>query len=206
MILRILPPRFRPLLKRWVFVLAALLQLGCAAVFLSDLVGEWRAQRLHAEIELVAVFALLLGAVLFLREALHLTRRNSRVERELQAASGAFQQVMEQNFADWGLTPAERDVALLSIKGVPIAEIARLRGSREGTIKAQSTAIYRKVGVSNRAELIAVMVEELIAGVHGTTAEMEKAGGPPPLCIRRGRRRRIPQEYPWLRRNGRRGW
>jgi DNA-binding NarL/FixJ family response regulator len=98
------------------------------------------------------------------------------VERELQAASGAFQQVMEQNFDDWGLTPAERDVALLSIKGVPIAEIARLRDTREGTIKAQSTAIYRKVGVSNRAELIAVMVEELIAGVSAAPVDAGKTG------------------------------
>ncbi|MCU0802806.1 MAG: LuxR C-terminal-related transcriptional regulator [Rhodobacteraceae bacterium] len=170
MIHRILPRKYRALLKRWVFGIAALLQLGCGAVFLSDLISEWRAERLHAQIELVAVFALVLGAVLFLREALHLTHRNARVERELQAASGAFQHVMEQNFDDWGLTPAERDVALLSIKGVPIAEIARLRETREGTIKAQSTAIYRKVGVSNRAELIAVMVEELIGGVHGPEA------------------------------------
>jgi DNA-binding CsgD family transcriptional regulator len=165
MIHRILLQKYRPVLKRWVFVLAALLQLACGAVFLSDLVSEWRAERLHAEIELVAVFALVLGAALFLREAVHLTRRNARVERELRVASGAFQQVMAQNFEEWGLTPAERDVALLSIKGVPIAEIARLRDTREGTIKAQSTAIYRKVGVSSRAELIAVMVEELISGV-----------------------------------------
>lgn len=176
MILRILTPKFRPLLKRWVFVLAALLQLGCGAVFLADLVSEWRADQKHAQIELVAVVALALGAVLFLREALNLSRRNSRVERELSVASGAFQQVMAQNFTEWGLTPAERDVALLSIKGVSIAEIARLRDTREGTIKAQSTAIYRKVGVSSRAELIAVMVEELIAGVQDTDPEVARAG------------------------------
>ncbi len=173
---RILTAKYRPLLKRWVFVIAALLQLGCGVVFLSDLVSEWRARQLHAEIELVAVFALLLGAALFLREALHLTHRNARVERELQAASGAFQQVMEQNFEDWGLTPAERDVALMSIKGLPIAEIARLRDTREGTIKAQSTAIYRKVGVTSRAELIAVMVEELIKGVQAVPGGVGKAG------------------------------
>jgi DNA-binding NarL/FixJ family response regulator len=176
MIRRIRQPNLRPLLKRWVFVIAAALQLGCGAVFLSDLIGEWRAERFHAGLELVAVIALVLGAVLFLREAAHLSQRNARIERELHVASGAFQQVMAQNFADWGLTPAERDVALLSIKGVPIAEIARLRDTREGTIKAQSTAIYRKVGVSNRAELIAVMVEELIGGVQSARAPGQKAG------------------------------
>jgi DNA-binding CsgD family transcriptional regulator len=152
-------------LKRSVFVIAALLQLGCGLVFLSDLVTEWRMEGLHARIELFAVFALALGAALFLREALHLSRRNARVERELGVASGAFQTVIAQHFDDWGLTAAERDVALLSIKGVSIAEIARMRATREGTIKAQSTAIYRKVGVSSRAELVSVMVEELISGV-----------------------------------------
>lgn len=155
----------RPTLKRYVFVIAALLQLICGLVFLSDLVSEWRADGLHARIELVAVVALALGAALFLREAHHLSHRNARMQRELNVASGAFQTVIEQHFDDWGLTPAERDVALLSIKGVPIAEIARMRDTREGTIKAQSTAIYRKVGVSSRAELVSVMVEELISGV-----------------------------------------
>jgi DNA-binding NarL/FixJ family response regulator len=155
-------------LKRYIFFIAAVLQLGCGLVFLSDLVSEWREQRLHAEIELVAVFALALGAALFMREAVSLSRRNARVERELHVASGAFQVVIEQHFDDWGLTPAERDVALLTIKGVSIADIARLRETREGTIKAQSTAIYRKVGVSSRAELVSVMVEELISGVKPT--------------------------------------
>jgi DNA-binding NarL/FixJ family response regulator len=158
------PPRH--VVKRYVFLIAAILQLGCGAVFLNDLISEWRAQRLHAEVELIAVVALAIGATLFLREALHLSRRNARVERELHVASGAFQTVIEQHFDDWGLTPAERDVALLSIKGVSIAEIARMRDTREGTIKAQSTAIYRKVGVSSRAELVSVMVEELISGVQ----------------------------------------
>jgi DNA-binding CsgD family transcriptional regulator len=158
-----MPPR--PILKRSVFVIAAVLQIGCGLIFLSDLITEWRGQRLHAEVELFAVIALALGAVLFLREAVHLSRRNARVERELDVASGAFQTVIEQHFDDWGLSPAERDVALLTIKGVPIAEIARMRDTREGTIKAQSTAIYRKVGVSSRAELVSVMVEELISGV-----------------------------------------
>jgi DNA-binding NarL/FixJ family response regulator len=156
----------RILLKQSVFLIAAALQIGCGLVFLSDIISEWQAEQLHAEVELVAVFALALGAALNLRETFKLMRRNARIERELNVASGAFQLVIEQHFDEWGLTAAERDVALLSIKGVSISEIARMRDTREGTIKAQSTAIYRKVGVSNRAELVSVMVEELISGVQ----------------------------------------
>jgi DNA-binding NarL/FixJ family response regulator len=152
-------------LKRWVFLAAAGLQFGCGLVFLADLISEWRADFVHASIELVAVIALSLGAGLFLRESLKLMRRNTRIERELEAASGAFQTVLEHHFNDWGLSTAERDVALLTIKGVSIADIAQMRGTQQGTIKAQSTAIYRKSGVSSRAELVSVMIEELISGI-----------------------------------------
>ena len=43
-----------------------------------------------------------------------------------------------------------------------------MRHTREGTIRAQSASIYRKSGVSNRAELISVMIEDLIAGLNLT--------------------------------------
>jgi len=55
-------------------------------------------------------------------------------------------------FFDALMAFSERDVALLSIKGVSISEIADMRQTRVGTIKAQNAAIYRKSGVSNRAE------------------------------------------------------
>ena len=121
-------------------------------------------------IEAGAVLGLAIGAFLALREYRTLLRRNTKVERELNVASGAFQGVIEQHFDRWGLTLAERDVALFLIKGLSIADVAAMRATRDGTIKAQSAAIYRKAGVSSRSELISVMVEELIfgLGIHPT--------------------------------------
>jgi DNA-binding NarL/FixJ family response regulator len=46
-----------------------------------------------------------------------------------------------------------------------IAEIAQIRATREGTIKAQCAAIYRKAGVSGRAQLLSLFIEDLMAGV-----------------------------------------
>jgi DNA-binding NarL/FixJ family response regulator len=112
------------------------------------------------------------GAYLALREYGSLFRRNTKVERELNAVTGAFQEEIERHFARWGLTAAEKDVALLSIKGASISDIAAMRNTRDGTIKAQSAAIYRKAGVSGRAELISVAVEELLSGLR---AQTEKA-------------------------------
>ncbi|MBC7740336.1 MAG: helix-turn-helix transcriptional regulator [Candidatus Saccharibacteria bacterium] len=65
-------------------------------------------------------------------------------------------------FRGWHLTPTEQDVASFTIKGCSIAEIARLRGSAEGTIKTHLNAIYRKSGVTGRAQLVSVLVEDLL--------------------------------------------
>lgn len=144
---------------------AAALQVGCSLVFISDVIEEWKTMNAHTWAEAVAVVALVVGATLALREMRKLLQRNARVERELDAACGAFQNVIDLHFDVWGLSKAERDVALLSIKGISNAEIARMRDTREGTIKAQSAAIYRKAGVNSRADLISALIEDLIGGL-----------------------------------------
>jgi DNA-binding CsgD family transcriptional regulator len=72
--------------------------------------------------------------------------------------------VMNERFDEWGLTPAERDVALFAIKGLSIADIAQLRSTSEGTVKAQTAAIYRKAGVSGRPQLLSLFIDDLMEG------------------------------------------
>lgn len=72
------------------------------------------------------------------------------MQQQLKVASGAFQELIDEYFMSWQLTPAEKDVALFAIKGISISDIASMRGVSEGTVKAQTTAIYRKAGVSGR--------------------------------------------------------
>lgn len=167
-------------LQRSALGLAAALQLGCAVVFISDVIEEWPQRSTHTLVEAVAVVGLLFGAGLAIKEMRKMARRNARVELELRAASGALQAVIEGHFDTWGLTRAERDVALLSIKGMSNAEIARLRDTREGTIKAQATAIYRKAGVSSRAELISAVIEDLIGGLSLIDAAPQTGEKTPP--------------------------
>ena len=149
---------------KW-FIFAAVLQIGCGLVFAIDVFVEWHEFNLHVLAELLGVIALAIGASITIGQYRQILRRNVIVERELEVASGAFQDVIEHYFHVWGLTNAEKDVALLSIKGVSISEIAAMRQTREGTIKAQNAAIYRKSGVSSRSELLSVMVEELLDGL-----------------------------------------
>ncbi len=159
--------------QRKLFFTAVLIQIGCILVFLFDLVQELRDRSDHLYVEMLGLTALTIGAIVTFREYLRLIRRNQKVERQLDAASGAFQEVLEEYFRTWGLSAAERDVALLSIKGLSITEISQLRNTLEGTVKAQSGAIYRKAGVSNRAELISVVIEDLIAGIGYTSIPPE---------------------------------
>jgi DNA-binding CsgD family transcriptional regulator len=161
--------------RRTLFLSAAVLQVGCGLAFASDIFVEISDFTDHTWIELLGVAALAIGAFVTLSQYRQLLHRNTKVERALGAARGDFQGAVEEHFRAWQLTEAERDVALLSIKGVPVAEIAIMRQTQPGTIKAQSAAIYRKAGVSSRAELISVVIEELIAGLD-LSAGQEPSG------------------------------
>ncbi|MBD3626450.1 MAG: helix-turn-helix transcriptional regulator [Rhodobacteraceae bacterium] len=125
-------------------------------------------------IEIGAAFGLLMGFVVGLRALIVTMRRNREIEDRLRAASTAFAELLEQRFAEWGLTPAERDVAWFTLKGFSNAEIAGLRQTSEGTVKAQSNAIFRKAGVSGRSQLMALFLDDLL--VEGPITEEQPAG------------------------------
>jgi DNA-binding NarL/FixJ family response regulator len=52
------------------------------------------------------------------------------------------------------LTTAERAVVELILRGCSNAEIAKARGTASRTVANQVASIFRKLGVSSRAELI----------------------------------------------------
>jgi DNA-binding CsgD family transcriptional regulator len=143
-------------------------QAGCAVFFLLDVVADLRGlllltnENLHHGIELVAVVALILGIGVTTLEIRRVKTRQRRIEAQLKVASGAFHELLEEYFDAWALTPSERDVALLTIKGLSIAEIAGVRRTRQGTIKAQCNAIYSKADVTGRQQLLSLFIEELM--------------------------------------------
>ncbi len=145
------------------------IQAGCAAFFLFDVTADfagWGEQGFGFDddlVELVVVAGLILGLLYTALELRALLQRQERAEAQLKIASGAFFELLDQNFEEWALTPSERDVALLAIKGLSLAEIADIRQTKQGTIKAQCNAIYQKAGVSGRPQLLSLFIEELMA-------------------------------------------
>jgi DNA-binding CsgD family transcriptional regulator len=69
---------------------------------------------------------------------------------------------IDREFDRWGLSPAEREVGLLLLKGLSHQEIADVRGVSERTVRQQSRGLYKKAGLSGRADLSAYFLEDLL--------------------------------------------
>lgn len=151
------------------FIAIFVVQVLCAFFFVSDILSSmigfqtapisWEMREL---LEIGAAFGLILGVGLGGWMLLGALRGRNRAEERLRRASGAFADLLQERFAEWGLTPSEKDVALFAIKGLSTAEIAALRSTSEGTVKAQTNAIYRKAGVTGRSQLLSLFIEDLM--------------------------------------------
>lgn len=165
--------------RHWSLLGVFALQLVCVLFFVGDSIADlFGLEEPHGpnqdeRIEHFVVVALVFSLVFSSFEIYQLLVRNQRIENQLKAASGAFSELLEQHFTNWALTESERDVALLAIKGLDIAEISIVRNTKQGTIKAQLNAIYRKADVSGRPQLISLFVEELMASA---LSEKQTAG------------------------------
>ncbi len=164
------------------FLALLVAQAVCALLFTSDIllsvIGIYPIPLAWSTREMMEVGALIglllgliFGAILVWRAFGDLRRAEARLER----ASGAFIDLLNARFDEWGLTAAERDVALFAIKGLTVQEIARLRETSEGTVKAQTAAIYRKADVSGRPQLLSLFIEDLMGADRASGfAEAEK--------------------------------
>lgn len=72
-----------------------------------------------------------------------------------------FSAAIAREFEAWALTPAEAEIAGLMLKGMSLKQIAAARATSEATIRQQAGGIYRKSGLSGRAELAAYFLESL---------------------------------------------
>lgn len=79
-------------------------------------------------------------------------------EKALQGLAAAI----DDQLARWGLTPAERDVALLLLKGKSHKAIAYETGRSERTVRQHAVTVYQKSGLAGRAELAAFFLEGLV--------------------------------------------
>lgn len=139
----------------------------CTAFFAMDVVTDLESfgsdEALHLTIEAIAAVVLVIGTSFMLLELRRILQRNASMEIGLRAARGEMAIVIDKFFAEWGLSAAERDVALLLLKGLDNESIASVRGTATGTVRAQCASIYAKAGVDGRSQLMSIFMEELLS-------------------------------------------
>ncbi|MGH8503566.1 MAG: response regulator transcription factor [Gammaproteobacteria bacterium] len=159
--------------------------IGGIALFLGiELIENPDSSPLDLLLELLDIAPVVLtsvGCVLLFRVQQRQRDEQVKVIRDLEIARAQGQrwraesrsllnglgQAIEAQFARWNLTEAEREVALLLLKGLSTKEVASVRAVSERTIREQARSIYSKSGLTGRAALSAFFLEDLLAPIEG---------------------------------------
>jgi DNA-binding CsgD family transcriptional regulator len=164
---------------------AMLLFAVIAAVIGADLVGDWGqgAGASHIALEAAVMVLAMVGLGLGAKRLLVAQRTAQQLRGEAEALRGALEKTrqeaahwrketaelleglgaaIDRQFERWQLSPAEREVGLLLLKGLSHHEVARVRGTSERTVRQQARALYKKSGLSGRADLAAYFLEDLL--------------------------------------------
>ncbi len=93
--------------------------------------------------------------------------QGQRWRSESRVLLNGLGEAIDAQFTRWSLTDAEREVALLLLKGLSTKEIAAVRAGSERTVREHARAIYSKAGLTGRAALSAFFLEDLLAPIEG---------------------------------------
>lgn len=129
----------------------------------------------HVWIELLLIGLSLFATVYLVRGWRRALRAINRLEQQLeerQVERDAWQATAERQLHGlsdaidrqlraWGLTDAERETALMLLRGYSHKLIARRTNRSERTVRQHAVAVYRKSGLAGRAELAAFFLEGL---------------------------------------------
>lgn len=157
---------------------------------LTDSPRVWRGS--HAVVELSFIFAAVASAILLLRGWRDTERSLAGVRAALAArqaerdhwqalarnALRGLGEAMDRQFDDWALTPAEKETAMFLLKGYSHKETASLTGRGERTVRQHAVSVYRKSGLSGRAELAAFFFEDMLLPSGSGPEPPENPAGP----------------------------
>ena len=155
------------------FVLAIIAVIVALDLFtdLNEGVVIWHAliEGTVAAVALFGVFYVLRGSVILkhrlekeITDFSHFKEEAGLWKIESRKYLDGLSEAIDQQLSKWKLTPAEKEVAFLLLKGMSLKETADIRNTAEKTARVQSMAIYAKSGLSGRSELSAFFLEDLL--------------------------------------------
>ena len=165
-------------LKAWKITDFILLSLFFVVIFVNagDFIEDGVYQE-DARIKLLTIFLSFSGIWMLFRLVKHRSREitalhhrveeteNSleRIHSKLQQLGREYSAYLHKQFDVWTLSPSEKDVALLLLKGLSFKEIAEARSTKEKTVRQQASTIYKKSNVSGRHEFAAWFFEDMLS-------------------------------------------
>ncbi|HET9797819.1 MAG TPA: helix-turn-helix transcriptional regulator [Gemmatimonadaceae bacterium] len=148
--------------------------VGGTADLVMDHPARWLSFHVVFEMLMIAG-ALLMATTLWLgwwraahaAAALRLSLESESAERDRWRASAqhaleGLGRAIDAQFTEWRLTPAEREVALLLLKGYGHKQLAALTDRSERTVRQHAGVVYDKSGLGGRAELSAFFLQDLM--------------------------------------------
>lgn len=90
------------------------------------------------------------------------TAEAKRWRDEARDLMRGLSRAIDEQFDRWQLSPTEKEVGLLLLKGLSHREIAEVRSVTEATARQQARAVYKKAGLSGRHHLAAFFLEDLM--------------------------------------------
>jgi DNA-binding CsgD family transcriptional regulator len=163
-----------PLGGRMPFLVMALIVLLVGLDVASDL--HEGTDLPHVALELLVIVIAGSAAVALWRQLRRARTSNLALRADLTAARADLEKfqaesqellrglgvAIDRQFDRWALSPAEREVALLLLKGLSHKDVAQVRETSERTVRQQALSVYRKAGLAGRAELAAFFLEDLL--------------------------------------------
>jgi len=118
---------------------------------------------------LIGIFYFVSGTFRLRHELQDSLGKNTQLKMEAEAWKSetkkyieGLSQSIDLQLTKWRLSQAEKEVALLLLKGLSLKEISEIRQTSEKTARVQSLAIYAKSGLAGRSELAAFFLEDLL--------------------------------------------
>jgi DNA-binding CsgD family transcriptional regulator len=171
--IEMMPPTPESRLRLPLAGLLLLIAVGGLVDLVLDAPADWRSLHVLYEVFLIAA-GLATAAWLWIgwRRAERLSADLIQLAEARQQERDAWRSRAEKALAGlaveidaqlrrWGLTPAEREVAVQLLKGRSHKEIAASSGRSERTVRQHAAAAYAKAGLGGRAELAAYFLADL---------------------------------------------
>ncbi len=135
-----------------------------------DLLYEDPIGTLHFTLEVFAFIGVSMALIVGVRYLVKVRVRLYGEEQRNYLLAQDLVEILNLQMSEWEMTPSEKEIAWLIIKGYRFSEIAELRGVKESTTRLQATSLYAKAGVKSRSEFVAEIFQTVLmfTGVDAT--------------------------------------